>query len=68
MRGVGGKLYLVVVGGTAVEGVGGSSDAERLWEGEMGIVFRRITSDAGASFDRPYFVSEKPGRAKGNTS
>lgn len=68
---MGGKLYLVVVvGAKAVEGVGGSSDAERLCEGlEMGTaVFRRMTSGAGASFDRLYFVSEKPGRARGNTS
>jgi hypothetical protein len=65
---VGGKLYFVVVIGTAVEGVGGSEDAKRSLEGETGTVCRRMTSGVGASFDRLCFVSENPGRANGNTS
>lgn len=68
VRGVGGKVYCIAVRGIAVEGVGGSGAAKRLSEGDTGTVFRRMKSGVGASFVRPCFVSEKPGRDMGNIS
>jgi hypothetical protein len=61
-------VYCMAVRGVAVEGVDGRGAAKRSSEGEMGTVFRRMKSGAGASFARPCLASEKPGRAMGNSS